>query len=197
MINEFIQQKKASLGDILNSIISGNKFISRWAVIDAKTKNDICSFDSFKEYDVRDTSSIPTVSIEEGGFANYNKINNAKEFTVSLIKSGSSLALNEMVDKLESYKSSTNLVNIILPFRTYLNCNIRDMSHSIKSGGAVNTLIVELKLLEINEEQSSYYTSTELSASKVKTPADASTEKKGVVQSLLFKGENAVKNALT
>lgn len=197
MINEFIQQKKTSLGDILNSIIPGNKFISRWAVIDAKTKNDICSFDSFKEYDVRDTSSIPTVPIEEGGFANYNKINNAKEFTVSLIKSGSSLALNEMVDKLESYKSSTNLVNIILPFRTYLNCNIRDMSHSIKSGGAVNTLIVELKLLEINEEQSSYYTSTELPASKVKTPADASTEKKGVIQSLLFKGGNAVKNALT
>lgn len=187
IIDGFFQPKIPTLGDIINAIIPDNKFFGRWTVVDAKTKEDICFFDTFDGYDSRDTSSIPTIHVEEGGFANYNKINDAKEFTVILRKSGFTWALNEMVEKLELYKKSTSLVNLVLPFKTYLNCNIRDMSHSIKSGDAINTLVVELKLLEINEEKSSYYTSSDLTPDKVKFPSDASIADKGRSQSLLFK----------
>lgn len=193
LLDGTFQPRIPSVGDLLKKgaeYLGITGVFGNWTIIDSESKEEICKFDTFGGYDAKRTSSIPTTNLEKGSFTQYNKINNAGEFKVTLIRSGFPFVLREMLEKLESYQSSTKLVNIELPFKTYLNCNIRDMNHSIKSGQAINQLTVELSLLEIEEVETAYITTKTnfISPKKAKNASDSSTTDKGKNQSLLFKG---------
>lgn len=184
------QPRIPSVGDIVRMFKpGGDPIFGRWSIVDAETKQPICDFDTFDGYEANSTSDTPTANVEKGGFTQYDKVDHPDEFTVTLVRSGFSWVLEEMLTKLKEYKNSTKLVNIELPFHTYLNCNIKDMSHSIKSGQPVNMLAVELRLIEIQEKESEYITTeNKITVAKAKNPSDASTVKKGRLQSILFKG---------
>lgn len=166
--------RRFSLSNITNKYIQGE-----WSVIDSQTQQKICEFDTFIGYNATDSSSVPINQIEEGSFAAYNKINKAKEFTVTLAKSGRSGLLRSVLNVLEEYKSSTNLVDLVLPYRTYIGLNIEDLGHGISEGAAVNLLVVELKLKEIRQVSAVYKS---VSFKNVKSAGDADTVNKGRIQ---------------
>lgn len=155
----------------------GNWIRGEWTVRDSSTRKPIGDFDTFIGYSAQKSSSVPTNQIEQGSFAAYNKINNPGEFTVTLAKFGSSTVLNNFLTVLETYANSTDLVDIVLPFRVYRNVNIIGLSHSISEGQAVNLLVVELRLKEI-KQTARRYESIAMPASKVKNAGDADTVNK-------------------
>lgn len=156
----------------------GNLIRGEWTVVDGKTRQKVCDFDTFIGYSASKTSSVPTNQIEQGSFAAYNKINNPAEFSVTLAKSGSSTVLNNVLVALSQKAESTELVDLVLPFRTYKNLNIISVSHGISEGQAVNLLVVELKLKEIKQTARKYIT-VEMPPKKVKNAGDADTVNKG------------------
>ena len=201
-----LNQTKDLAGDIKNLATRrlpgianiGNWLRGEWAVRDSQTRQAICEFDTFISYSASKSSSVPTNQIEQGSFAAYNKINNPAEFSVTLAKSGSSTVLNNVLVALNQKAESTDLVDLVLPFRTYKNLNVISVSHGISEGQAVNLLVVELKLKEIKQTQRRYE-SIKMSASNVRNAGDADTVNKGRQQakqldaSLLAQIKNKVK----
>lgn len=155
-----------------------NMVVGEWTIYKARTTKAICEFDTFLGYSYDKSSSVPTNNIEQGSFAAYNKINNPAEFTVTLATSGILTVLRSMLDALEPLSESTQLLDIVLPFRTYRNVNITGMSHSITEGGAINTLIVQLKLREI-KQTARQYASVQLNYGNVKNAGDSDTVNQG------------------
>lgn len=149
-----------------------------WTVRNSSTRKAIVEFDTFIGYSASKSSSVPTNQIEQGSFAAYNKTNNPSEFSVTLAKSGSSTVLSNFLTSLETYNDSTDLVDIVLPFRVYRNVNITGLSHGILEGQAVNLLVVELRLKEIKQTVRRYE-SVAMPASKVQNAGDADTVNKG------------------
>lgn len=149
-----------------------------WTVRNSSTRKAIVEFDTFIGYSASKSSSVPTNQIEQGSFAAYNKTNNPSEFSVTLAKSGSSTVLSNFLTSLETYNDSTDLVDIVLPFRVYRNVNITGLSHGILEGQAVNLLVVELRLKEI-KQTARRYESVAMPASKVQNAGDADTVNKG------------------
>lgn len=176
----------------------GNWLRGEWTVRDSQTRKNICDFDTFIGYSASKTSSVPTNQIEEGSFAAYNKINNPAEFSVTLAKSGSSTVLNGVLVALNQKAESTDLVDLVLPFRTYKNLSIISVSHSISEGQAVNLLVVELKLKEIKQTRRQYE-SVKMSVDNVRNAGDADTVNSARQQakqpdaSLMVQIENKIK----
>lgn len=156
----------------------GNWIRGEWTVRDSRTRKNICDFDTFIGYSASKSSSVPTNQIEQGSFAAYNKINNPAEFSVTLAKSGSSTVLNGVLVALNQKAESTELVDLVLPFRTYKNLNVISVSHGISEGQAVNLLVVELKLKEIKQTRRQY-TTINMSVGNVRNAGDADTVNKG------------------
>ncbi len=176
----------------------GNWLRGEWTVRDSQTHQTICDFDTFIGYSASKSSSVPTNNIEQGSFAAYNKINNPAEFSVTLAKSGSSTVLNNVLVALNQKAESTELVDLVLPFRVYKNLNIISVSHGISEGAAVNLLVVELKLKEI-KQTARQYESVKMSASNVRNAGDADTVNKARQQakqpdaSFMVQIENKIK----
>lgn len=176
----------------------GNWLRGEWTVRDSQTRKNICDFDTFIGYAASKSSSVPTNNIEQGSFAAYNKINNPAEFSVTLAKAGSSTVLNSVLVALNQKAESTDLVDLVLPFRTYKKLNVISVSHGISEGQAVNLLVVELKLKEIKQTARQYATINML-VSNVKHAGDADTVNKSRQQakqpdaSLMVQIENKIK----
>ena len=170
MVNVFNQK----LPTLSSGISSLNGFINgKWTIVSHGSLTTIADFDGFGGYSYKSTSSIPSQNIEEGSFTNYNKINTPSEMTVTLLKSGYPIEIEETLEKLEQLKNSTQTVDIILPYKTYLNYNIKDLNHARTEGDSINLLLIELFLVEIREREAAY-SSQKLTYPIVANPADAS-----------------------
>lgn len=177
-------QKLPTLSGLANKFLRGS-----WTLYDAEELSPIVTFTSFWGYNAHEISEVPAHEIEEGSFAAYNKINNPSEFTATLAISGSNWDLSDALDKLTTYKKSTKLVNLVLPFRTYLNLNLVDFTHGITEGQPVNMLVVELKLKEIAEVRKQY---TSYSAKTVQRGTDANMMDRGRQQAKELKTSKLV-----
>lgn len=106
--------------------------------------------------------------------------------------------LNNVLVALNQKAESTELVDLVLPFRVYKNLNIISVSHGISEGAAVNLLVVELKLKEI-KQTARQYESVKMSASNVRNAGDADTVNKARQQakqpdaSFMVQIENKIK----
>lgn len=177
-------QRLPTLGDVLSNVpFVGNYINGDWSVTDEETGRTICKFDTFIGYRFSGNSSVPSMNIEEGSFASYNKINQPDNLTVTLACSGSPAELNSTLSDLERYSRSTKLVNIVLPFKTYLSMNITNVNHGRVEGESSRMLIVELSLQEISQQLARYTTDTKpLSSASIANPQDASTIDRGKQQ---------------
>ena len=184
-------QKLPSLSGLVNKFLRGS-----WTLYDSENQNQLITFTSILGYNASENSEVPAHEIEEGSFVAYNKINNPSEFSATLAIAGSNWDLSRALDTLTTYKKSTKLVNLVLPFRTYLNLNIVDFQHAMSEGQAVNMLVVELKLKEIAEVRKQY---TSYRAGTVQRGSDADMLNRGRQQakelkpSLLSTAKNKIK----
>lgn len=173
MVN-ILNMKLPTLSDLTRSISPLNGFINgKWTIVTHGTLEAVADFDGFGGYSHKSTSLVPDENIEEGSFASYNKITRPSEMTVTLLKSGYPVEIEETLEKLEQLKNSTQTVDIILPYKTYLNYNIKGLNHARTQGDSINLLSVELSLVEIRERETAY-SLRKLTYPTIENPGDAS-----------------------
>ena len=155
-----------------------NEFFGDWDIYDSKTNQKIVTFDSFLGYDYSDEVSVMNHPIESGSFASYNKVVDPATVSVILAKSGLPFEIRGMLEELEKYKDSVELVDVVTPYRTYQKYNLKSLHHAIRENGAINLLVVELVLLEVKEVELGYKTQS-MPASKVSDGSFADTKDAG------------------
>lgn len=146
-VNDKVKKLKRKANDFLTG---------QWTVRTNEGKKDICEFDTILGYDFKSSSELPSYPIQQGSFENYNKIQNPNKANITLAISGNKTELRKNLLKLEFFNEETDLVDLILPFKSFIGYNLCNLSHSLKEGEAMSMLAVNFDLVEIRQATISF-----------------------------------------
>ena len=94
---------------------------------------------------------ISDFPIEQGQFANYNKVQMPANPTVTLILDGSENDRTAFLEAIEDACISTDLYNVVTPEIIYANYNVERYTYSRRAQRGATLLIVDISLKEIRQ----------------------------------------------
>lgn len=131
-------------------------FDGQWKLEDAQSGQNIVTFTSFIDSEIKDESKVVSGPVEEGSFASYNKVETPLEIKVTLGIQGTDSELQDAINSLQQYASSTDLVNLITPTAEYENLNLERFDYQLKREIGRGALYVSLSLVEIKQVTTEY-----------------------------------------
>lgn len=108
-------------------------------------------FKSMLEMSVEESTELPTEPIEQGSFANYNRIVEPIQITCRLAQEGTPAKLQAMLNQLTELKKGTIKVTFIAPMASYDNLMLESFDWRRDDHSGHNVLTVDLRLKEIRE----------------------------------------------
>lgn len=142
--------------------------VGEWYVSEAGGGRTIADFDTFLGLRFKTGSALPVMPLENGSFFTANKWMTPYNAQVELARSGNQTELNNMMVMLERYKNSTDLVDIVTPYFTFIHGNIYDIEYDFgvdQTGvGMVNPYI---SIQEVRLIQESTTSTTDISAARM------------------------------
>lgn len=109
--------------------------------------------------------------VERGGFASYNKVEQAATPNVTLCLSGSESDRRKFLDAIDKACKSTELYSVVTPEVTYIGYSLERYSYQRRSSRGATLLLVELSLKEVRQVSASYAISG--AAGQVSSPKDS------------------------
>lgn len=153
--------------------------------------------DSVLDFGYRNEVDIPDFPIQDGAFANYNRVNLPYEASVRLVKGGSEASRRTFLDQIDAIMSSTELYQIITPERTYTNVNpVRFELQRRGAGGAFQITEADLYFREIRTV-TAQYTTTSLATKNARDPSAQSVENRGTVNGTTPQQEPVITGVVT
>lgn len=149
-----------------------------WGIFYTGTTTPVAYPDSMLDMNYRNESKVSSFPVQDGAFANYNKVANPYNIKVRLVKGGSEQQRATFLSALESIANSLNLVDVTTPERTYINANITGLDYRRSTENGANILIVELSLIEIRQVSVQY----SATAPNPAQPSGADPKNNGKVQ---------------
>jgi hypothetical protein len=138
--------------------------------------------DSFLRIGFNNEWDLPSAPLQGGSFATYNKVNNPFDVILRIVKGGSVEDRTRFLDDLATLGNSLQLVDIVTPERTYLNCNITSVQLVREGGeGAYFFAEVDVSFREIRQVEAQYSTAGQTTAT-AKNPAALPAVNQGTVQ---------------
>jgi len=134
-------------------------FADVWGVFDS-TGEQIIVADTFFELNQSSASKVSTFLIEEGTFANYNKVDQSDETTIVMIKTGSPSELGDYISEVEKLKLSLDIVSIVMPERTLKSRNLESYSYDRRNSDGTNSIVFRLNFIEVREVSLTFSTRT-------------------------------------
>lgn len=170
-------------GRILSTIIS---FLlpttqETWAIYD-QSGNIAIQPDSFLEYGFNGGSSLCKFPVQDGAFADYNKVQHPDEVVVFLAKGGlDEGGRNAFIFSLNAMKTSLELFTVITPYSVDSHVNLYDYNyqHTIDRGS--HMVIAELRFQEIRQVSAAYTNVTQAATTNAKSPSATPTTSLGNV----------------
>jgi hypothetical protein len=107
--------------------------------------------DSILDFDYRNESRISSFPVQNGSFANYNKVNNPYESRVKMVIGQTKERRQAFLTAVDKAAKSLDLYNIVTPERTFINANIQGYNYRREAYNGAYLLIVELELIEIRQ----------------------------------------------
>jgi hypothetical protein len=153
---------------------------NRWTLSD-EDANAILEFTSFVQADFRDEGRVASEPIEEGSFAAYNKTDSPLDAYVTLGIQGEPDELQDALDKLRALKKETATFSVITPEQEYEKITLESFNYTRKREDGLNSLYVELHLVEVREIAPQYST-VALPAKKCRNSDNASKVNAGKSQ---------------
>lgn len=137
---------------------------------------------------------ISEFPVEQGTFANYNKVELPANPVITLVYGGSEQDRSEFLRQIEVATDVTDLYSIVTPEVTYINFSVESYDYKRSSEGGVSMLTVRITLKQIRQVSAQFTSST----AQIREPVndDATAEKdNGKVQS--GQPDDATKKAVT
>jgi hypothetical protein len=127
------------------------------------------------------TASFP---VEQGGFANYNKVEMPGEPVVTLIIDGASSVSQRsaFLAAIDAATKSTNLYSVVTPEATYINQSINRYTYRRTAQQGATLLKVELSLSEIRQVSAALTMASASSLANAQNPAAQPSVNNGMAQ---------------
>jgi hypothetical protein len=149
-----------------------------WTLINEKAEK-VVRFTSFFEIEYRNEGKALSYPVEEGAFANYNKVQKPGGIKVTLGIEGAEADFDEALRSLDFYQKEAERLFVSTPATYYDGYTLESYSYrrTIQSGAGM--LIVELTLVEVKEVETRTTTTV---ISKPKNPTSSGKVNTGRVQ---------------
>lgn len=162
-----------SVFSLLGQGIPGN-----WSLYDEGGSAAV-PFDTFYSIAVRSEGKVTTYPTEESGFFAYNKVASPTVANVVVGLSGSSSELSDLLEALDTLKTSTERVSIVTPERTFTDYSLESYDYQRTAQDGIDRLVVNLTLLEIVEVEQEYSNEALPVAESPKQASDTKTKSAG------------------
>ncbi|MBD5607848.1 MAG: hypothetical protein HDQ93_03235 [Desulfovibrio sp.] len=149
-----------------------------WAIYN-EDGDAVIPFDTFMGCTVKQEYKVAQDAVERGGFVDYNKVAQPASVGVVLARTGSSSELTEMIETLDALVSSTELVSVITPEKTFVDFTLASYDYDRKTENGVDRLLVSLNFEEIRQVESEYSDEQIPPVKKPKQASDKSNKQAG------------------
>jgi hypothetical protein len=172
-------------------------------------KTPAIEFDVFLSMDIKEDARITNYPVEEGGFTSAAKVISPIQITIvgAITELGEPASKNapdvmhiyNTIETLESYRASTELVNIFTPQKVFLDMNLISLSWKHTAEGGVNLLEVTLGFQEVRTVKPQYTTikvknpKYETSSEGGNTPTEEQDPKSVLKKGANYLGDNISK----
>ena len=163
----------------------------RWGVFSTESGESIAEFSGFVDFDYSAESKVAKLPVEKGSFISAHKWSDAFEPKVTLAKEGNESQLEAILAVLEDYRQTTKLVNVVTPYKTYLEVTITRISYSHKQENGHGLILFELKLQEIRQVEAEY-TNTPKKAGSSRTQERGKQQPQQPRDSTIFKAKKSM-----
>jgi len=96
----------------------------QWGIFASDGVTQVVVPDSILDFGYRTEWNVSTFPVQNGSFADYNKVANPFEIIVRLSKGGDVTVRKAFLDSLAAVAKTLDLYTILTPEHTYLNCNV-------------------------------------------------------------------------
>ncbi|MEX3628085.1 MAG: hypothetical protein VB138_00105 [Burkholderia sp.] len=122
--------------------------------------------DTALSVEYRGDSRISKYPQEQGGFADYNKVQMPYNARVQLVCGGSDTRRAAFLSSIEAAKQSTMLFTVIIPDATYENANVVAYDYRRTTKNGVTMIVAEIYLEEVLQTVVAQFANTHNSASQ-------------------------------
>jgi hypothetical protein len=136
--------------------------------------------DSIEDFGYRNEYELPNFFVQDGSFANYNKVANPFEPYVRMTKTGSKSDRAAFLQQCEDILASIDLYYILTPERTYTNVNPYRMELTRRGTGGAYRVDVDLYFQEIRAV-TAQYTTTAPTTQNAQDPSATPVQNNGLV----------------
>lgn len=157
-----------------------------WTLLDADGATAV-AFTSFIDIDLRNEGQALSYPVEEGSFADYNKVDTPLDIRVTLAAQGTDADFEYILARLDEYKRAAVTLSVSTPSALYENMTLESYSYKRSRDANAGMLTVELSLIEVREVETQVTTTVitkpknPTSSGKVNTGKTQTTEKSGSV----------------
>lgn len=163
----------------LNAAASSQTAI--WGICDSDL-NPIVTPDSILNFGHRPQARISNFPVQEGGFANYNKVYLPFELSVGMSKGSTLEDRQDFLNDIEAAFQSLALLTVLTPERSYLSVNVHRYEVQRRDKDAACFLTdVEVFFTQVNEVTAQYST-TAANTQNAQVPASQPPVNQGGVQ---------------
>lgn len=156
------------------------KVNGEWTLLDEGGGTAV-TFTSFVDIDLRSEGQALSYPIEEGSFANYNKVDSPFDIRVTLATQGSDSDFEYILNKLDEYKNEAVKLSVSTPSILYESMTLETYSYKRSRDAGAGMLTVELTLVEVREVETQVTTSV---ITKPKNPTSSGKVNTGKAQTV-------------
>jgi hypothetical protein len=149
-----------------------------WTLLD-EGGGMLVAFTSFLDIDLKSEGQALSYPIEEGGFANYNKVESPLDIRVTLSTQGTDSDFEYILSTLDEYRRDAVKLSVSTPTRLYESMTLEAYSYKRARDAGAGMLTVELSLVEVREVETQVTTSVGTSP---KNPTSSSKVNTGRTQ---------------
>lgn len=113
------------------------------------TGKQILNPDSFVSLHYTNSRKISSYPVEQGSFANYNKVNDPFQGVIKVAKGGSVSDREAFIGELKSLADSLELVKLVTPEAVFLNVNMEKFDYARQQQNGANMIVAECRFVEI------------------------------------------------
>jgi hypothetical protein len=125
-----------------------NEIQTQWAVLNSNNQR-ICNYSAIEKTDESGHAETPTIPIEGGKLAAFNKISRPDEETLILLFDGDYANQEQCLAQIRQAKDSTALFKIVSPAGVLRNMSLNNYSVSRAHDSGGHLMIVECNFLEV------------------------------------------------
>lgn len=144
---------------------------NQWQVLDANN-NKICNYTAIEQYGYSASAQTPTIPIENGKMAAFNKTQNPNEITLTLLFDGDYANQEGAIASIERAKQSTALFTIITPSDVNRHMSLNNYSTTRTHDNGGHLLAIEctfVAVLSVDSRKSAFVPAKATSAPKQNT----------------------------